>query len=112
MDSAPRVRPLSVGSVLAKTVHVLSYLSPILPKALDLHSDSRALSFHESSFASFLCHLWRSDWAEGRDATPFDVTFEAADEREANYEGTCHPRTFYTSYAALMASLSLRLIFG
>ncbi|EJD03643.1 alpha/beta-hydrolase [Fomitiporia mediterranea MF3/22] len=104
-DSAPAVRPFSVGSAIAKAVHVLSYFSPLLPKSIDLHSDSRALSYHESSFKEFLHHLWRSDWAEGRDATPFDCTFDAADERDAtDKEGVCNPRTYYTSFTALFVS--------
>ncbi|KAL5533939.1 hypothetical protein ACEPAG_399 [Sanghuangporus baumii] len=103
-DSAPAVRSFSVGNVLAKAVHVLSYISPLLPKALDLHADSRALSYQECSFISFLRHLWQSDWAEGRDATPFDVTFEAADERDANGEGHCNPNTYYTSYTAFFTN--------
>ncbi|KAL0580803.1 hypothetical protein V5O48_001179 [Marasmius crinis-equi] len=102
VDAAPTVRPLSLGSFLAKGVHVVSYLSPLLPTALDLHADSRALSYNDISFLSFLKQLWRSDWAESRDATPFDVTFEAADEREAQEEGRPNPGTYYRSYCGHM----------
>lgn len=100
LDRAPAVHPFSLGSLLAKAVHTLAYLSPYLPRAFDLHADSRSLSCNETSFLMFVRHLWRSDWAEGRDATPFDVTFQAADEREARGEGVCHPKTYYRSYTA------------
>lgn len=52
--------------------------------------------------------LWKSDWAESRDALPFDVTFEAADEREERGEGELCGRTYYRSYVACMVS---RLLF-
>ena len=103
-DNAPTVRPWSIGSILAKTIHVLSYLSPSLPRALDLHADARLLSYTKASFASFLKQLWKSDWAESKDATPYDVTFEAADDRDALGEGVCNPGTYYRSYAAYMVS--------
>ncbi|KAM5530506.1 hypothetical protein V8D89_015822 [Ganoderma adspersum] len=99
---APNVRRFSVGNFLAKGVHVASYLSPILPRLFDLHVEARGLSFYDSSFASFLKQLWRSDWAESRDATPFDTTFNAADEREAAQEGVIHSNTFYRSYCATL----------
>ncbi|CAL1694038.1 unnamed protein product [Somion occarium] len=101
-DTAPAVRWLSLGDLLAKGIHIGSYLAPLLPKILDFHTESRSLSFQKSSFISFLQQLWRSDWAEGRDAAPFDVTFLASDEREANEEGAINPGTFYRSYAANM----------
>lgn len=101
-DAAPAVRSLSIGSALSKMVHIISFISPYLPQALDLHTESRSLSFQETSFFSFLRQLWKSDWAESRDATPFDVTFEAADVRDSRLEGEPHPRTFYRSYTAYM----------
>ena len=67
-----------------------------------MHVEARGLSFYDSSFASFLKQLWRSDWAESRDATPFDTTFNAAEEREAGEEGVIHPNTFYRSYCATL----------
>ncbi|KAJ8083779.1 hypothetical protein PM082_002545 [Marasmius tenuissimus] len=102
VDAAPYVRPLSLGSLVAKGVHIVSYLSPLLPRALDLHADSRSLSFNDIPFTTLLRQLWRSDWAESRDATPYDVTFEAADEREAQSEGEPNPGTFYRSYCGCM----------
>ena len=100
--NAPDVRPLSAGDLLAKGVHVLSYLAPLLPRALDLHADARALSFRDVSLRSLLGQLWKSDWAESRDATPFDATFQAAEEREDAGEGAPHPRTYYRSYCATL----------
>ena len=103
-DSAPSVRPFSIGNAISKVVHILSYFSPVLPSALDFHADSRALSYRESSFSELLCHLWKSNWAESRDATPFDVTFEAADLRDVEGEGRCNTRTYYRSYTSCMVS--------
>ncbi|KAF8898972.1 hypothetical protein BD779DRAFT_50376 [Infundibulicybe gibba] len=100
VDAAPAVRPLSIGSVIAKSVHLISFLSPLLPAALDLHAESRALSFRDISVPVFLKQLWRSDWAEGKDSTPYDVTFLSADERELNGEGRTNPNTFYRSHVA------------
>ncbi|KAI0651991.1 alpha/beta-hydrolase [Trametes meyenii] len=102
IHNAPAVRPFSLGDILAKGVHVAAYLSPILPRFLDLHADARDLSFRRTSLWSLLCQLRKSDWAESRDATPYDATFEAADEREALNEGAVHPKTFYRSYCATL----------
>jgi hypothetical protein len=102
--NAPAVHPWSIGAMLAKAVHVLAYLSPSLPQALDLHTNSRRLSYTQITFWEFLRQLWRSDWAEGKDATPYAVTFEAAENLENMGEGSCNSRTFYTSYAAYMVS--------
>ncbi|KIL00986.1 hypothetical protein PAXRUDRAFT_184097 [Paxillus rubicundulus Ve08.2h10] len=99
-DAPPAVRPFSVGSVLAKVVHVVSYLSPILPKALDLHAESRLLSFRDASLSFLWQQLCKSDWAEGKDATPYDATFHAAEEREAGCEGLPNGETFYRSCCA------------
>ena len=102
---APSVRPFSCGSILTRVVHIVAYLSPLLPSSLDLHADSRSLSYRNSSFSELLAQLWKSDWAESRDATPFDVTFEAADERERDLgEGAPNPTTFYQSHVAMMTS--------
>jgi hypothetical protein len=85
---------------------VISYLAPILPKMLDLHAESRLLSFRDASLSSLWQQLCKSDWAEGRDATPYDATFHAAEEREAGYEGLPNGETFYRSYCASLVSLS------
>jgi hypothetical protein len=105
--NAPTVRPWSVGSLVTKCVHIASYLSPFMPSFLDMHADSRSLSFWDTSFSSFLRSLRKSDWAESRDASPFDVTFQGVDMREANLEGLPHPGTFYRSYVACMVSRQL-----
>ncbi|EKM61368.1 uncharacterized protein PHACADRAFT_134939 [Phanerochaete carnosa HHB-10118-sp] len=101
-DQAPRVRPFSIGSLLTKGVHIASYLSPYMPTFLDMHADARSMSYMTTSFRKFVMSLRQSDWGESRDAAPFDVTFEAADLREANFEGLPHPQTYYRSYAAQM----------
>ncbi|SJL06273.1 uncharacterized protein ARMOST_09609 [Armillaria ostoyae] len=103
IDAAPAVRPWSIGDLIAKAVHIIVYLKPILPQSLDIwHSESRSLSFHEIPFSGFLRELRKSSWATSRDAAPFDVTFMAADEREAKMEGKPNSGTFYRSFAALM----------
>ena len=104
---APAVRPLSAGDLLAKGVHVLSYLAPVLPAALDLHAEARALSFREASPRALLAQLRRSDWATSRDATPFDATFLAAEERECAGEGAPCARTFYRSYCATLVRVGM-----
>lgn len=96
------MRPLSVGSLIAKWVHLVTFFSPILPRILNLHAEARSLSLYDISPISLLKQLWKSDWAESHDATPFDMTFEAADRREANLEGQVHSRTYYRSYTASM----------
>ncbi|KAK0246330.1 alpha/beta-hydrolase [Armillaria nabsnona] len=102
-DAAPAVRPWSIGDLIAKAVHIIVYLKPILPESLDIwHSESRSLSFYEIPFSGFLRELRKSSWATSRDAAPFDVTFMAADEREAKMEGEPNPGTFYRSFAAFM----------
>ncbi|KAI0639551.1 alpha/beta-hydrolase [Trametes polyzona] len=101
---APTVRPLSPGDILSKWVHVAAYFAPVLPRFLDLHADARGLSFQHATFRSFLRQLRKSDWAESRDATPYDVTFEAADERESLQEGKVNPNTYYRSYCATLTS--------
>ncbi|EMD41878.1 hypothetical protein CERSUDRAFT_110436 [Gelatoporia subvermispora B] len=103
-DRAPAIRTFSIGALMARAVHAVSYFSPVLPKAFDLHTDCRGLSFRQSSLWTFLKHLWHSDWAEGRDAAPFDVTFQGVDEREATLEGTVNPGTYYRSYTACMTA--------
>ncbi|KAK7064042.1 hypothetical protein R3P38DRAFT_2822035 [Favolaschia claudopus] len=101
-DAAPAVQPLSVGSILGKWVHVVSYLSPLVSHIIDFHGDSRSLTYRDISFFTLLQQLWRSDWAESTDATPFDVTFQAADERESQGEGVVDAETFYQSHVAEM----------
>jgi hypothetical protein len=102
LTAAPDVRPFSLGSLLTKFIHVAAYLSPLLPSVFDVHADSRALSYHESSLISFGKQLWKSDWAASTDAVPYDMTFEAADHREEYLEGRPHPNTFYQSHVSRM----------
>ncbi|KAJ4485891.1 alpha/beta-hydrolase [Lentinula aciculospora] len=106
VDAAPKVRPFSAGSMLSKAIHTISYFSPILPKAFDLHTESRRLSFRDISIFCLLKMLWKSEWAESQDAAPFDVTFESADQREANQEGQPYPQTFYRSCATYLTEKS------
>ncbi|KAL1951390.1 hypothetical protein VTO73DRAFT_539 [Trametes versicolor] len=104
--NAPTVRPFSAGDIMAKGVHLAAYFAPVLPRFLDVHADARGLSFRQASFLSFLRQLRKSDWAGSRDVTPYDVTFESADERESRREGEVHPRTYYRSYCATLSTPS------
>ncbi|KAK7463874.1 hypothetical protein VKT23_005809 [Stygiomarasmius scandens] len=104
-DGAPLIRSFSWGSLLAKAVHLISFMSPLLPEVFDLHTEARLMSYHDISFVSLLKQLWKSDWAESRDATPFDVTFESAEERESTSEGVVNPRTFYRSCTAYVTEM-------
>ncbi|KAK0481648.1 hypothetical protein IW261DRAFT_1418679 [Armillaria novae-zelandiae] len=86
IDAAPAVRPCRFcqthsTSGIRNPVHFHSMIYP----SLDLSEN-----------------LGKSSWATSRDAAPFDVTFMAADEREAKMEGEPNPGTFYTSFAAFM----------
>jgi len=101
-DAAPAIRPISIGSLISKGVHLISFLSPYLPKLLDLHTESRPISCREASFSSFLKQLCRSDWTESLDAVNFDATFQSADEREIYSEGLINSRTYYRSHVACM----------
>lgn len=107
-DDVPYVNQFSPGSLLAKGFHLLSYISPLLPSILDFHTESRPVTYKNCSVWSLFKNVWRSEWAEGEDATPFDVTYQAASAREANEEGIVNERTFYSSYVACMVRLSLR----
>ncbi|EPQ60377.1 alpha/beta-hydrolase [Gloeophyllum trabeum ATCC 11539] len=114
--NAPCVRPFSFGSLLAKTIHIFSYLSPILPapssfyllSPFDFHIDSRrsSLTCRHIGVKELIQQIWKSDWAESRDCAPYDVTFEAVDARErlvdGNGEGMPCETTFYQSYATCM----------
>jgi hypothetical protein len=106
-DAAPAVRFLSLGSLLSKGVHIAAYFAPFLPISIDLHVESRSLSCRDSSVFHLLKQLWKSDWAESEDCTPYDVTFAAAEQREARSEGRLNENTFYRSYVACMASTLL-----
>ncbi|TFK56698.1 alpha/beta-hydrolase [Heliocybe sulcata] len=114
--NAPCVRPFSLGSLLAKSIHVFSYISPFLPSPssssllslFDFHIDARrsAMTCKHINLREFLQQMWKSDWAESRDVAPYDVTFEAIDARErlvdGDGEGMVCEGTFYQSYVACM----------
>ncbi|KJA25838.1 hypothetical protein HYPSUDRAFT_384676 [Hypholoma sublateritium FD-334 SS-4] len=102
MTAAPEVRPFSLGSFLAKLVHIFAYISPLLPSAIDTHSDARSLSYRESSISNFIKQLWKSDWAESQDAIPYDMTFEAARHRETVREGLPYQNTYHRSHVSRM----------
>ncbi|KAL4252168.1 AB hydrolase superfamily protein [Abortiporus biennis] len=101
-SGGPGLQTFSFGWALAKSIHIANYLKPLLPFSYDLFTETRPMSFLETSFNTFIRRLWHSDWTEGRDIAYFDTTFEAVDEREAQLEGETNPNTFYRSYSASM----------
>jgi hypothetical protein len=119
--TAPSFGLLSLSAFLARSLHLVTYLSPLLPSALvpDLHTDARALTLRDISLWAFARQLWRSDWAEGRDATPWDCTFAAAEARDDEFErfrrrrtttttttcGAGRCKTWYRSYVMIYVSL-------
>ena len=68
---------------------MLEYLGPLIPDCIrpDFHSESRPLPFNDQSFFQFLARLLARpcDWAESKDATPYDCTFEAAADRDSRF---------------------------
>lgn len=54
--------------------------------------------FEKQKLVYISSELWKSDWAESADAAPFDMTFEAADDRERRGKGRCNPATYYFSF--------------
>ena len=109
-SNAPDVRWFSLGYLLARCVYLLAYLAPILPAALDMHTESRSLSFYEIPVLSLLWSLWACEWAEAEDAAPFDVTFQASLHREALCEGVTNPGTYYRSYVACIVGGPVTLL--
>ncbi|KAF8310029.1 alpha/beta-hydrolase [Clavulina sp. PMI_390] len=119
-DAAPDVRVFSFGSFVTKFVYAIEYFSPLIPAAWkpDFHAESRALSLHEQSFSEFVRMLFAGpgdeDWAQSKDATPWDCTFEAAADRDrifwslmpegtsATTGGKSRGRTWYRSYVSCM----------
>lgn len=96
---------------MTKAVHALEYMSPFLPRVLlpDMHAESRQMTFHDQSFTEFLRRLRQSDWAESKDATPYDCTFEAAQLRDVAFwesEKRSVGRTWFRSYAATIVNFS------
>lgn len=107
VDCAPNVRFFSVGSFITKIVHLISFFSPWTADYMDFHTESRAMSFYETSLWSMLKQLLKSDWGTSRDIAPFDCTYESADTREAKGEGEVNGKTFYRSYAASWSDQNL-----
>ena len=104
VDAAPHVHDWSIGSAISKVAHLLSYFSPWTAPYIDFHTESRKYAYTDASIWRTLKLLWRSDWGESRDCAPFDVTFQAGDEREEIGEGRVNEKTYYRSYAASWVS--------
>ncbi len=100
---------LQVKSFLGKAVHAIAYASPFLPTGLlpDLHAESREMTFIETSFSTLLKQMRGSEWAESKDNTPRDVTFESAEETNRLFWLNAEKspsRTWFRTYAASMVS--------
>jgi hypothetical protein len=97
---------IQVDSLITKNVHMLSWLSPLIPSWAplpDWFADARNLSMDDQSIFSLIKQLWKSDWGEGKDVISFDSTFEGSrllDERWQNPG----PNTYYRSYVCCMVS--------
>ena len=113
-----RVRPQVIlivyqfASFLSKYLHTITYFSPILPSVMipDFFSETRPLSMKDISPLHFLKQLWKSDWSEGRDAIPWDCTFEASEERDEEWERSIalqgsRSRTWFRSYVSNFVSI-------
>ncbi|KAF8323288.1 hypothetical protein DL93DRAFT_2151564 [Clavulina sp. PMI_390] len=97
------------SNLVSRYIHLLSYFSPILPSAVvpDFHSESRDLTLFQISPLELLRQLYHSDWSESKDATPWDTTFTASEERDEDYQrfrakqtlGGREGRTWYRAYA-------------
>ncbi|KAH8822751.1 alpha/beta-hydrolase [Flagelloscypha sp. PMI_526] len=105
-SNAPAVEYWSLGETfVSKFIHVLAYFSPLLPSLLDVHAESRALTYKDpESFFALLRNLRQSEWSTSRDCAPFDATFQSADEREAEGEGLLFPNTYYRSFSATLTT--------
>ena len=93
------------GNLISKLVHIAEYISPLIPSFLrpDFHAEARGMTFRDCSFADFRKRLREGDWAESKDVTPWDCTFEAASEFETEFWATTEMsqrKTWFRSYAA------------
>jgi hypothetical protein len=68
----------------------------------------------DMSFPGFLRQLWCSDWAEGKDAIPWDCTFQAGEDRDLEWErfrgggGRTWYRSYVNSWVSVHAPPSIR----
>lgn len=110
-DSAPLIRPISMGRITSCIVHVGAYFAPFLPEWLNPWLlESRPLSYHDCTFGEMLSNaLVHSDVATSRDIAPWDATFEASDERDADMEGAPCASTYYRSFSSSMVGSSMSI---
>lgn len=78
----PRVRFLSVGDLIAKAVHLCSYLGI----GLDTHAEAWRLHRDQSSLTELFRQLRKSDWAEGMDCAPWDCTLLSREKEDWGLE--------------------------
>src|SRR5258708_20795505 len=108
------------ASLLSKYLHTISYFSPILPSALvpDFFSETRSVTMKEISPFQFFKQMWKSDWSEGRDAIPWDCTFEASDERDEEWtrgivlqgsRGKTWFRSYLSNFVGILFNYSMNL---
>lgn len=89
----------------------MSYLSPILPSTLvpDLHTESRRLTMFDISPFELVKQLYHSDWAQSKDATPWDCSFAAGEGRDEEFNrfrrSSMGSRTWYRSYCMSYVSI-------
>lgn len=69
------------------------------------------MTFRDCSFAEFKKRLGESDWAQSKDVTPWDCTFEASAEFEMEFWATSEMserKTWFRSYASTYVSFLRR----
>ena len=82
--------------------HFCMFFAPFFSKSWDLLCEARPYSCKDISVSQFLKNVWKSNWAESEDITPYDATYQSVVARERNGEGVVNKGTYYTSYAANM----------
>ena len=116
----PKVRPLSIGNLITKLVHIATYLDlPFFdthadawhfsPRFKHTHGDEqKALSTPPlPGLRGLLKQLWHSDWAVGRDCAAWDAAVLNRDESEWPLPSPSSggvTATWYRSYAGHLSS--------
>ncbi|KAF8316034.1 hypothetical protein DL93DRAFT_2154854 [Clavulina sp. PMI_390] len=107
-NNSPQFGRGAPSHLVSRFIHLVTYFSPILPSTLvpDFHSESRDLTLFQISPFELIRQLIHSDWSESKDATPWDTTFTASEERDEEYyrfrakqtEGGREGKTWYRAY--------------
>jgi hypothetical protein len=101
-------------NVIAKCIRTLIYISPLIPSFMrpDFHAEARRLTFWDLSPLQFWKSLRANDWAQSRDVTSWDLTFEAADQFGQDFWDSAsksRERTWFRSYCATLVGSILTI---